>query len=46
MNFCELSRQFRIGRMTISDFIPEVLDAIYSTLQPIFMQVWIKSKTK
>jgi len=40
MNFCELSREFRLGRATVSTFVPEVLDAIYKTLQPLFMQVW------
>jgi hypothetical protein len=39
MNFNELSRCFRIGRSTISEFVPEVLQAIYAVLQPTYMKV-------
>jgi len=39
MSFQDLHHEFRMGRSTINKFVPEVLDALYTSLRDTVMKV-------
>jgi len=41
MSFQDLHHEFRIGRSTINEFVPEVLSALYVCLNAKYMKVMI-----